>query len=258
MVFGIAVIIFLWVVKPFDIDEQDYSFAEISIFGLISFLVFAISHTLIPALHEDIYPEQRWTVYHQIFYYLLLSFIIATLNGLYINVRNDLSFSWSNYGLIIRQTLIVGVIAISLIVFFSYSLRLRRFSHESSLFSTIASEAPRQDQSSLNITSDLKSEDVKLTKAQFLFAKSSGNYVELYSKSGEVQVLRLSLKDLESQLTHHPHLLRCHRSYMVNLQHITEVDGNAQGLRLSMRSSKHVVLVSRKYLNDFKSAMQQK
>jgi DNA-binding LytR/AlgR family response regulator len=58
-------------------------------------------------------------------------------------------------------------------------------------------------------------------------------------------LLRSTLKKMEEQLTGHEDFFRCHRMYIVNLAQVTEVSGNAQGLRLHLAGLKEPVPVSR-------------
>ena len=44
------------------------------------------------------------------------------------------------------------------------------------------------------------------------------------------------------------HIIRCHRSFVVNLDHVIEVGGNAQGLKLHLNMLEDYIPVSRKYI----------
>jgi DNA-binding LytR/AlgR family response regulator len=91
-----------------------------------------------------------------------------------------------------------------------------------------------------------------------LFIESADNYSTIfYLETDAVKqlMLRSSLSRLESQLTAQissfmptaNFLQRCHRSYIVNLQKVTSVSGNAQGYKLAFEHAATSVPVSRKY-----------
>lgn len=56
------------------------------------------------------------------------------------------------------------------------------------------------------------------------------------------------MKSVEEQISSKK-ILRCHRSYIVNLEKIESLKGNAQGYKLKIFDSNYIVPVSRKYLN---------
>ena len=58
-------------------------------------------------------------------------------------------------------------------------------------------------------------------------------------------LLRSSLSHLETQLP--GPVVRCHRSYLVNLHQVGQVTGNAQGYRLHLHGGQAVVPVARRY-----------
>jgi DNA-binding LytR/AlgR family response regulator len=78
------------------------------------------------------------------------------------------------------------------------------------------------------------------------------NYSAVYFiKEGKADkvLLRGSLKFMESQLTSCPNIIRCHRTYIVNLSNVTSASGNAQGYKLSVANSTEIITVSRSYLS---------
>jgi len=84
-----------------------------------------------------------------------------------------------------------------------------------------------------------------------------GNYTDLYFFHGGKltgTTYRISLTSFEKQLDA-SNLQRCHRSYLVNLNKVTNVSGNAQGLRLTLTDGAIEIPVSRKYIPDIKKSL---
>jgi DNA-binding LytR/AlgR family response regulator len=82
-----------------------------------------------------------------------------------------------------------------------------------------------------------------------LFIESSDNYCTVvYLENGQLvkPLLRSSLSRLESQIDM-PHIVRCHRSYVVNLDRVERVTGNAQGYKLHLMGGQLQVPVARRY-----------
>ena len=59
---------------------------------------------------------------------------------------------------------------------------------------------------------------------------------------------RVTLSSFEIQLKEVSSLVRCHRSYMVNLNKVKNISGNAQGLKLELINHSEIIPVSRKYI----------
>ena len=86
-----------------------------------------------------------------------------------------------------------------------------------------------------------------------MYLESVDNYVSVfYRDSDQVkkQLLRTNLKKLESQFLDSEEIMRCHRSYIVNLKNIKTVDGNSRGLQLHFNNLEDSIPVSRKYVKN--------
>lgn len=184
-------------------------------------------------------------------YYTLILLAIATFNGIYTNFINNLAFSWSNYWWIISRTFVLGSIPISIITLVDFN---QKNSANSSLAKqiTLGKENNVNTNKCFNLTTALKGEQLSFSEEQFSFAVAVGNYVDVYLSTPSAELsrttLRLSLSSLEEQLQSSTDIVRCHRSYIVHLQKVIAVTGNAQGLKLSMTNTTEVVSVSRKYI----------
>lgn len=91
---------------------------------------------------------------------------------------------------------------------------------------------------------------LEFTEENFLFASAEGNYCNIYYiNNGQTckSLIRIPLKIVEEQISN-SRIVRCHRSFIVNLDKVTDAKGNAQGYRLSLQDMAEAVPVSRKYL----------
>jgi DNA-binding LytR/AlgR family response regulator len=57
----------------------------------------------------------------------------------------------------------------------------------------------------------------------------------------------MTLKSAEERTNNYPHIMRCHKSYMVNLKFVRDISGNAQGYKLHIPALNFPVPVSRSY-----------
>ena len=85
-----------------------------------------------------------------------------------------------------------------------------------------------------------------------IFLEASDNYVVIhYESTGKTKsyLIRNRLKQLEKDLTEFP-LLRCHRSYMVNINHVKMMKQEKRVVQLMMDNvGQHLIPVSKTYYN---------
>lgn len=58
--------------------------------------------------------------------------------------------------------------------------------------------------------------------ADILFLQGDGSYTKVYLKDNKMMTISKGLKNFETLLADFPDFFRCHKSYIVNIQHITE------------------------------------
>ncbi|MEM8901063.1 MAG: LytTR family DNA-binding domain-containing protein [Bacteroidota bacterium] len=256
VLFGAFIGGFLLFFKPFNLNVGPYSDLNILFFGFITASVFAAFQLIFPRLFPAFFSEKNWKVYHQIGFYLLILFCIATLNGMYINHVDKLSFNWPNYGWIISRTIALGSFPIAFYVLIDHNRKLNQFvSAAQDLQPLVGGAKKAQSSRTFYILTQLKEETFTIEEATFLFAEASGNYVYIHEKGGKKNIRRLTLNSLKDQLPS-PTLIRCHRSYLVNLQKVKSVSGNAQGLSLSLKENETTIPVSRKYVSSVRAHFQ--
>jgi len=111
----------------------------------------------------------------------------------------------------------------------------------------------------IEIRGESASEKLTLSSDDFLFARASGNYVDVfYRKEGSIEkeVMRITLTSLMDQLKEGSKwIFQTHRSYVVNLVLVVNVEGNAQGYTLTLEDTEEKVPVSRGKIQLFNELM---
>ena len=91
-------------------------------------------------------------------------------------------------------------------------------------------------------------ETLELNLKYLLFVEANDNYSVFYWRNGvavEKKILRVNLKNAENQLNN-DYMIRCHRSFIVNVNVIDAILGNANGYKLNISGTSHSIPVSRK------------
>jgi DNA-binding LytR/AlgR family response regulator len=104
-------------------------------------------------------------------------------------------------------------------------------------------------------------ENVKVNAASILFLTSDGNYIKVYHLDDEGRVhskmIRQTMTSIESQLKDHPLIVRCHRAFFVNLQHVKNAASSSSGFLLALDASPERVPVSKTYISLIKAKLVQ-
>ena len=106
----------------------------------------------------------------------------------------------------------------------------------------------------LNITSSANNNDIEIDLDKLLYIMADGNYIEFHMilNGKETRAIRRNtMSNVDEQLKDYPFIFRTHRAFMVNLNHITESKGNAQGYQLKLDGTETWIPVSRGNLAAF-------
>jgi DNA-binding LytR/AlgR family response regulator len=80
-----------------------------------------------------------------------------------------------------------------------------------------------------------------------------GNYSTIYFIENGLpkkEVIRATMKNIESELSKDKNIVRCHKSFFVNIDKITTTSGNARALYLHLNELDFPIPVSRGFSNN--------
>lgn len=102
-------------------------------------------------------------------------------------------------------------------------------------------------------------EQLKVNVSSILYLTSDSNYIKVYhlDDEGKVQskMIRQTMTAIESQLKSFPHIVRCHRAFIVNLQHVKSALSTTSGLLLTFDVDVEHVPVSKTYISLIKNSL---
>ncbi|MDO4991676.1 MAG: LytTR family DNA-binding domain-containing protein [Prevotellaceae bacterium] len=99
-------------------------------------------------------------------------------------------------------------------------------------------------------------ESLTVNPNDIVYIESIANYLNIiyYNDSDICQKrLRSSLRDIEEMLSQHPFFVHIHRAFLVNINFITQVTGNAAGYKLQIFGTEKILPVSKSNVALFKS-----
>jgi hypothetical protein len=252
--------LFYFLLQPFDVnvDEHYYNFFWISIIHAIPSTIIILIQGLLTS--KLIKRTDQWTVKQEfIFFSFFLLFVgIAQFlirDLIYINAEN-----WSMKYLLeeVRNTFLVGGVFIIISVPLNfYRMKAGNSKRASSLPNYSAIETPKKI---LSLSTKVKSEAFNLNLDDFLFARSEGNYLVFIIKKGtqtKKVLKRLSINDLMSQISVQDNIIQSHRSYVINIDSIDRITGNAAGFKIFFRYGEETALVSRNRIKLFEQRLKE-
>lgn len=272
----IVVLVYFLNLKSSALSPFDKIFYS-AIFGVITLAVSLFNDLILVRLLPKWFDEQKWTLGKNINYIIWNFLAIAVANMAFMVYKGWASFTITSFLQIALTTLLIGIFPVILISLISHNKKLKKRLQEannlnlqlrsvtnsnSNKASSPATTSPSN--SSTSVTKQAKEKTIKLSSNQqtvnisvshLLYATSEKNYLRIILEGKEDLLIRNTMKNLEQALNDFPNIIRCHRAFMVNTDYIIGVNGNAQGYRLSLKSSSEDIPVSRTYIPKIKKQL---
>ncbi len=251
--FGLFIFLFLLFFQPFGLGDMNTGKSLYILgFGLITSLTMILNFRLGPLLSPGFFDEDAWTIKREILIGLWNIFLITLLNYVYSAFAGGKAIHPRSIFIFMIITVSIGSFPLTILVFVrELYLNDRQQKVASKLSLQIQAATAKNRQLTLSmvvIRGSTGNESLEVNESDLLFIKSSDNYCLVnFLKDGEPssQLLRVTLKDIETQLNHHPNIFRCHRSYLLNKQKIARLTGNARAYTIHLIGSDEVIPVSR-------------
>ena len=255
----VPALLFVFFFEPFNVEPQEHkmpyfwiSFIHVAVSGIVLYGCYSLVNLLKV-------EEEQWTLGKEIAMLSTVLLIMGVANflirDLFYNNENNWSFQYLFEE--VRNTFLVGILLVLLLVPLNFARIYSRNFSKAASFEAAGKEIGLKAKERIPIVTQLKSDDFSLELEHFLFARAEGNYVEFHllaDGKNKKLLKRIAMKDLEQQLAGLPKILKTHRSFLVNLEKVTAVSGNAQGYRLALEHFSSTLPVSRGMIPKFDKA----
>jgi len=253
---SLFVIFFMGVYKPFRGDLFPLELWHILTFGGITFFALFVNILVLPKLFPVAFDPVHWTVKKYIVTTLWHCLLIATLSTVFDTLicHCPERTLWQIFIHANTQVFLIGLFPITII-----TLLLKNNMLQENLVSAIAAnrelekiQALKKESTAPISTTPLTlfsetSETLSFNLPDLLFVEADDNYSTVFWRetSGvQKKLLRANLKNIENQIDN-SFTLRCHRSYLVNVNAIETVTGNTNGYKLKIKETDFSIPVSR-------------
>ena len=247
---SIGIFLFLLFFQPFTAKFENPTNLIIFFagFGGIVFILNSLTLIGLPAIFPKALKIGKWEVGPP----FLLNALIVALNSVafpfYLRFvgRTPITFH-----IVIEIILIILSSVIILRLIYIIKFQRQHIDTLKNILSERKTEEKNESLENIKLLSENKTEKVKLNNNDLFYIKASDNYVEVYfMKNNTIQkkLLRNTLKNIESQLSVYNNFIRCHRTFLVNLNHIDRLGKNYKGSYLKILDIEEEIPVSRHYL----------
>lgn len=249
---GAGVALFFIIFQPFGLNEWKYPHKLWVLigFGVIVSICTAFNRLILPLLFPKFFNEEKWVVWKEIADIFILLALITCTNMIYCKFFfHYLPLTPLGFIVMFLIVALIGLIPISFGVMSNYIYQLKKYNQTIIIQPNEISEPQQKAATLLRLTAENEKDVLELPTTDLFFIESSDNYSTVFYKKGNTlqkELLRSSLTRLEGQIQS-TSIVRCHRSYIVNLDKVEKVTGNAQGYKLHLQSFELTVPVARKY-----------
>lgn len=201
------------------------------------------------------HSEASWNVGKEISSIMLLMLIITVGNCVYSLVIFQIEQSFKNFLGMLLAVMVIGIFPATFGVMLNYIYQLKKYNQNIVVQHTQVPENEIVARNNvIKLIAENEKDSIEILSENLFYIESSDNYSTVFFEKSETppeeklqkELLRSSLTRLESQISHE-NIVRCHRSYIVNLDKVMKVTGNAQGYKLHLETSEFLVPVARKY-----------
>ncbi len=249
---GTFIALFLILFQPLGVSDwhDPNKLWYLACYGLITALCGIILRFGIFKSFSKYHNEATWNVGKEILSIVLLILMITIINVFFSKIAFNLNISLKSFFWMLIGVMIIGIFPATFGVMLNYIIQLKKYNqpilvHHTQITENQELNTPKK----LKLVAENEKDSIELSSESLYFIESSDNYSTIYfEKESKLQkeLLRSSLTRLENQISS-KNIVRCHRSFIVNLDKVEKVTGNAQGYKLHLKSPELLVPVARKY-----------
>ena len=216
-----------------------------------TFIILTLNLIVIPSLFPKIFNNRKWDIKREILWdtWILLS-LSSIIFFVFSNILGIHNITYSD----IVKTIFFEILPVAILITINQARLLRYHLKTAQELNKRLIEKKKNRDKLIFFHSQNKKDELAIKPSSLRVIKSSDNYIEIYYKRNNKIIktmLRSTLKNTEILLSDYKNIFRCHRSYIVNIDHIVEILGNSQGYKIFLDSIDFPVLVSHKYIPEF-------
>lgn len=254
----------LILLQPYGFSLTDQSLHFIVLI-LIGALTMSVNYFILPSVFPSFFEESHWSIAKAMLFLGFNFLNIGCWNHLYqvVFVEQNIFLISSTEQLWagLSKTVAIGLVASGFLVLIRYNILTRRHLQIAQELNDnsrqeLAKEIPSGSKTVLLL---LDGQEMQIDRNDLLLISAEGNYVSLKVR-GQIKspLYRATIKQVEASLAGYPEFFRCHRSHVINLNVISSLKGNSQGLFVQVDNHAEKIPVARPKIKWLRNAIHQK
>jgi len=251
---SIGILVFLLLFQPLDLSSYSNKdiFYLITGLGASTFLTLSLNLIILPSFFPKIFVQSKWNIKKEIFWNIWILITISASNFLFYTKLFEVITI--NFGLV-GKIVLIAFIPVATLIIINQDRLLRSHLKSAIRLNVRLKESKQVKDKMIYFDSEYKKDSLSIKLDSLILIKSADNYIEVFYKSnGDIksQMVRSTLSKAEQLLRECDFIFRCHRTFIVNKNYIEEITGSSQGYKLIFNKIDFPVLVSQKYISEFK------
>jgi len=245
---SVGVLLFLLLLEPFEISflPTPEKYYLIIGFGVITFLSLSLHLLFLPSIFPKTFSSLKWNIKKEIFWNLWILFTILTGYFLYCKTLAILKFDFN----MVIKLILTAIIPITGLIIINQNRMLRSHLKLAGELNKKLKDNKLRLEEIIHFNSDYQKDSLAIKIGLLLFIRSANNYIEVFWKDGDSvknQMVRCSMAYTEELLKEHKFIVKCHRSFIVNINFIDRFEGNLQGYKLYFENIDFPIPVSKNF-----------
>lgn len=242
--------LFLIVFKPFGLNfwEYEYKYWVLAGMALPIFLTLVTNFYGVVKLLPKFFNEDTWSIGKEITWSLWNFFTIVLATGYYWTLVPTEGISGIHWGQHMFYALLLAFVPGSFCIYFNHNRALRRKLEKAHVLNEgLATKMAFYESGMLTLVAENQNDKITVSTDHLILIQSYDNYSKVvWEDKGSLMsnLIRSSLKKIETQINF-PFIIRCHRSFVVNLSKVEKFEANARDYRLRLSDYPDLVPVSR-------------
>jgi hypothetical protein len=254
---SISIFVFLILFQPLDISElaNKEKIMLVGGIGVITFLSLSINLMVLPSLFPGIFLKREWIIWKEILWNFWMLFTIASGYFLLYKLLGILEFDFYSF---VKLNLF-AIIPLTLLIVFNQDRLLRIHLKIANELNSKLKDSKTVQEKLVHFDSEYQKDKLAIKARLLLFIRSADKYIEVFWKDGDSikhQLIRVTLAKAEGLLGDYSYVFKCHRSFIVNINHIDRVEGNSQGYKIYFENVDVEIPVSKIAINSLKERIQ--
>ncbi len=253
---GLFIFLFLYIFKPFYIIEFEVIVLKYTLgIGIVAFLATFIVLYIPALIFKKYFNEDNWTIGRNLFLMTIGITFIGILLWYFGEMYKE-PYHLRKLTLLqfLSYTFLISLIPLTFFVFINEkSVRERR---EKKVLEIKEIKRYKELNNSKKLTkeitikSDNAKEKITFNIDDLVYITSQGNYASFFLKDDndlKEKILRVTLIKIVTELKDYSNVIKCHKRYIVNINYINDISGNARGYLLKSEFISFNIPVSRKF-----------